>query len=121
MVEWPQKARTRFLMSHTSPLSIAAAIVCALLFVAGLGTAGYGCLAYAHRDDPIAAERSDLNDRNTRGEFVSSLDYAGDMKIAATEAVYVRTGAIQCLVVGGVLMLPLFGLGVLRISRGKSM
>lgn len=107
-------------MSRTTPLTVALAVVCGLLFVIGLLVAGVGGYGYAHRNAPLAAERGDMDDRNTRGEFISSFEYAGNMKIAALEAEHLRAQSVKAIGLGVLFMLPLLAFGVLSANRRKA-
>ena len=104
-------------MQRTTPITVALAVVCSILLIAGLGTLGYGCYIYSNRNLPIVAEREDLRNRNTQGDFISAIEYDGDMEIAAIESQRLRRGAIQCIGVGFIMTLPFLGFGAVSLRR----
>jgi len=106
-------------MSRTTPLTVALAVVCALLFVIGLLVAGLGGYGYAHRNAPLAAERADMDARSRQGEYISPNDYAGNMKIAAIEAEDNRTQSVKAVGLGVLFMLPLLAFGIVNVIRGQ--
>ena len=104
-------------MQRTTPMTVALAVACAILLIAGLATLGYGCYIYSNRNLPIQAERDDLRNRNTQGDFISAIEYHGDMEIAAIVSEHLRRGAIQCIGVGFIMTLPFLGFGAVSLRR----
>ncbi len=103
----------------TSPLAIAAAVICGILFVIGILLLVVGGIAFSRRDAAIGDMRAQINDRDISGEGVSPTEQSGDMDIARTQAAAAKQQAVDLLVAGGLFLLPMGVFGAVSAGRRK--
>jgi hypothetical protein len=103
----------------TSPVSIAASVICGILCVIGILLIVGGGIAFTHRRDPITAMNDDIQNTSIRGGYVSPYEADGERKIARLESAGYTEQSIKVMAAGGVFCLPMILFAASNTRRRK--